>query len=58
MSDSIPNLDLPSLDEPYSADELTLDDVRGLELELEEYEKNPDDVIPWAEVRASLHRGR
>lgn len=44
--------------ESLEADDLSLTKVQRDELDLRmaQYERNPDDVIPWEEVRAGLFR--
>lgn len=42
--------------ESLEADDLSLTDAQRAELDhrLAQYERNPDDVIPWEKVRASV----
>jgi putative addiction module component (TIGR02574 family) len=49
---------LDALWESLEADELSLTDVQRDELDyrLGQYERNPDEVIPWEEVRAGLFK--
>ncbi|MBV9506098.1 MAG: addiction module protein [Acidobacteriia bacterium] len=57
---------LDALWESLEADELTLTDAQRDELDhrLDQYERNPDEVVPWEQVRAgyagraSRHRQR
>jgi putative addiction module component (TIGR02574 family) len=49
---------LDALWESLEADELTLTDAQRSELDhrLSQYERNPDEVIPWEQVRADLFK--
>ena len=49
---------LDALWESLEADELTLTDAQRDELEfrLGQYECNPDEVVPWEQVRAGLFK--
>jgi putative addiction module component (TIGR02574 family) len=47
---------LDALWESLEADELTLTDAQRDELDyrIGQYERNPDEVVPWEQVRAGL----
>lgn len=49
---------LDALWESLASDDLALTNVQRDELDhrLAQYERNPDEVIPWEEVRASLFK--
>jgi putative addiction module component (TIGR02574 family) len=49
---------LDALWESLEADELTLTDAQRDELDyrLGQYERNPDEVVPWEQVRAGLFK--
>jgi len=49
---------LDALWESLEADELTLTDAQRDELDyrIGQYERNPDEVVPWEQVRAGLFR--
>jgi putative addiction module component (TIGR02574 family) len=49
---------LDALWESLEADELTLTDAQRDELDhrIGQYERNPDEVIPWEQVRAGLFK--
>lgn len=49
---------LDALWESLEADELSLTDAQRDELDyrLAEYQRHPDDVIPWEQVRAGLFK--
>ncbi len=49
---------LDALWESLEADDLSLTNVQRDELDyrMAQYERNPDDVIPWEEVRAGLFK--
>ena len=49
---------LDALWESLEADELSLTDVQRDELDyrLGQYERNPDEILPWEQVRAGLFK--
>jgi putative addiction module component (TIGR02574 family) len=49
---------LDELWESLEADELILSDAQRAELDhrIGQYERNPDEVVPWEQVRAGLFR--
>jgi putative addiction module component (TIGR02574 family) len=51
---------LDALWESLEADEVSLTDAQRNELDhrLMEYERNPDEVIPWEQVRAGLFKNQ